>query len=75
LGERVLTGGEGVDIMGHMEKQSTTYTIKEIADMLKVSTKTVLRWLNSGDLKGQKYGHQWRVWAEDFEEYLGRDKD
>ena len=36
------------------------YTLQETADLLKVSTRTVLRYIKSGKLKATKIG-QWRI--------------
>lgn len=37
------------------------WTPEEIANHLKVNKVTVLRWLRSGKLTGQRAGRQWRV--------------
>ena len=36
------------------------YTLKETADLIKTSTRTVLRYIKSGRLKATKIG-QWRI--------------
>ena len=35
-------------------------TLKELADYLRVNERTILRMLNTGQLKGTKIGGQWR---------------
>lgn len=37
------------------------WTLKECANRWRVSTTTVTRWLERGDLVGKKFGGQWRV--------------
>jgi excisionase family DNA binding protein len=46
------------------------YTPEEIAERLKVSTKTVQAWLSKGQLKGFRAGKMWRVTREALEEFL-----
>ena len=37
------------------------YTVKEVAQILKVNTRTVKNWLQTGSLKGFKAGRAWRI--------------
>ena len=46
------------------------YTPDEIAEMLKVSKKTVYYWINKEKLKAIKVGNMWRVKKEDLEEFI-----
>lgn len=46
------------------------YTVKDIANMLKVQEITVRRMVSRGDLKAFKVGNRFRFNADDFEEYL-----
>lgn len=48
----------------------TFYSIAEVADALGVCTKTIDRWIKSGDLVAHKIGRQWRVSRADFENFL-----
>ena len=50
--------------------QETYYTLQEVADRLKVSYRTVTRWVTEGKLAAFKVDHQWRVAASDLEEFL-----
>lgn len=54
------------------------FTPQEIAAVLKVHHKTILRWLRDPDhpLKGEKIGEMWRISKEQFAEFLeaGRNK-
>lgn len=45
------------------------YTIQEIADILKVSKKTIYRYIYSGKLKATKIG-QWRIKKSDLDKLL-----
>ena len=36
-------------------------TVKEAATLLKVSERTVLRWIKQGQLPARKAGHVWRL--------------
>ena len=46
------------------------YTIDEIADILKVTQRTVYNYIKSGSLKALKIGKYWRVKHEDLERFL-----
>ncbi|PAE45731.1 hypothetical protein CHH95_21905 [Bacillus licheniformis] len=47
-------------------------TVKQIADILKVSEKTVRNMLNNEEIKGFKVGREWRITPENFEKYLNK---
>lgn len=47
-------------------------TPKQVAEKLKVSRKTVVKWIRSGKLPGRKIGTLWRIDADDLEAFLGR---
>ena len=44
-------------------------TLKETAKILRVSTRTIMRYLKAGKLKGSKAG-QWRIKESDLEKFL-----
>ena len=46
------------------------FTVMEVADRLKVPTRTVKRWLVSGQLHGLKAGRKWRVKPSAIEQFL-----
>ena len=48
----------------------TTYTLTEIADILKVSQKTVYRYVRDGKIPATKVGRQWRITEQALKEYL-----
>jgi len=45
------------------------FTLKETAKILRVSERTILRYLKSGKLKASKLG-QWRIKESDLEKFL-----
>ena len=55
-----------------MEK--TFYTAQELADMLKVNIMTIYRYINSGKLEAYKFGKEFRVEKEVWEEFLKSNK-
>lgn len=46
--------------------------VKEVANMLKVSTRTVIRLAERGDLVAFKIGDLWRFRRSDVNEYIQR---
>lgn len=49
---------------------------KQVADALGVSTKSVLRWIQSGKMEGQKLGpRQYRVGKSELERFLNKTKE
>lgn len=50
----------------HIEK---LLTIEEVADILRVSTRTILRYIDSGKLKASKIG-VWRIKEADVHQFL-----
>jgi len=51
------------------------YTPEEVAGILKVNPKTVLRWIREGKLKAVKAGRLWRVREEDLEAFLSPEEE
>lgn len=47
------------------------YTLQEAADLLKVSTRSILRYIKAGRLKATKIG-QWRVSESALNEFLNQ---
>lgn len=52
----------------------TTYTVEEVAKILKVSTSTVRKLIKSGKLEAIEVGNQYRVTEEELDRFLGRAK-
>jgi len=46
------------------------YSIKEVSKLLKVAYLTVYRWINSGKLKADKAGKQYRIRYSDIEIFI-----
>jgi acetyl-CoA synthetase len=46
------------------------FTPEELADKLKVSYRTIKKYLLDGSLKGVKVGRLWRIRASDLEAFL-----
>ena len=53
-----------------MMEKPVVYTVKEVADILKVSTRTVKRMIKRGDIKAVKLGGTVRIRREALEEAL-----
>ena len=45
-------------------------TIPEVAAKLRVSEKTIRRWIKGGDMQAAKLGNQWRVRSRDLEDFI-----
>ncbi|MDA8309092.1 MAG: helix-turn-helix domain-containing protein [Actinomycetota bacterium] len=50
--------------------QSRFMTVGEVASVLRVSSMTVYRLINAGELAAVRIGRSFRVRAEDLDEYL-----
>jgi len=48
---------------------------EEVAELLQVSRRTVVRWLKEGRLKGVRVGRLWRVREEDLEMFLRLERE
>ena len=54
-----------------MFKDNDILTIQEVAKVLKVSKRTVYRWVNSGDLKVARIGRKtYRVFESDLKKFI-----
>jgi excisionase family DNA binding protein len=45
-------------------------TIPEAAELLRVSSKTIRRWIDGGDLTAAKLGVQWRIRPRDLDRFV-----
>ena len=45
-------------------------TIEQTAKVLQVSTKTIRRWIDTGDLIAHRFGRQWRISAADLQSFI-----
>ena len=46
------------------------YTVKEVADLLKVSKMTISRYIQTGKLKSSKLGRMYRITDDDLRKFL-----
>ncbi len=53
-----------------MGNEFVFYSTDEVADMLKVSKRTVFRFIHGGQLHALKIGHGWKVSQEDLSQFL-----
>ena len=45
-------------------------TIKQAAEHLQVSSKTLRRWIDTGDLIAHRFGRQWRISESDLQTFI-----
>jgi excisionase family DNA binding protein len=50
--------------------EETYYTLPEVAEKLKVSRRTVYRWVQAGELPAYKLGGEFRITERDLEQFL-----
>jgi len=46
------------------------YSVREVAEMIGVNTRTVLKWINDGKIKAYKFGDLWKIKKTDYEEFV-----
>jgi excisionase family DNA binding protein len=51
------------------------FTIREVAERLDVATRTVRRWIKSGDLVAHRFGGAVRIAESDLKAFLARHRD
>jgi excisionase family DNA binding protein len=49
-----------------LQVDESYYTLKDIAERLQVSYRTVFRWVHAGRLPAYKFGSDWRVKESDL---------
>ncbi len=47
-------------------------TLPEVAERLKVSRRTVYRWIKNGDLNAYKFANEYRITERDIKDFLER---
>ena len=53
------------------DNQTDILTIKEVAELLRISEATALRWLKSEKITGfVRVGRQWRIRKKDFDQLI-----
>jgi excisionase family DNA binding protein len=55
-----------------MTQSSDLLTVKEVAEILRVSQPTVLRMIADGELRAIRVRTQWRIRRSDLDDYLQR---
>jgi excisionase family DNA binding protein len=48
----------------------TLFTIKQTAKQINVSSKTIRRWIDTGDLVAHRIGHQFRISEPDLQIFI-----
>ena len=51
-------------------KPEPLMTIDQVAEMCRVSEKTVRRWIASAELPAAKLGNQWRIRPRDLDDFV-----
>lgn len=49
--------------------KETLYSIKEVAEFLRVTERTIRRWIVDGKLTATRFGRQWRIANSDFQAF------
>lgn len=49
-----------------------TRSVKEVADLLRVHWQTVLAWIKNEELRALKIGHNYRITASGYREFVGK---
>ena len=55
-----------------MARELITYTLDEVADILKLTKRTLYTYIKKGQLRAVKFGKYWRVSPEELESFLTR---
>jgi excisionase family DNA binding protein len=56
---------------GHDRHRIQFFTVTETAEMLRVSTRTVRRWIDRGELIAHRFGNAVRIAEPDLRAFLG----
>ena len=60
------------DIKDDLKQAILFYTIEEVAQRLNLSTKSIRRWVRSGDLAAHRFGRSLRIAESDLKNFLER---
>jgi excisionase family DNA binding protein len=52
------------------QKPEPMLDIIDVADVCRVSEKTVRRWIHAGDLPAARLGNQWRIFPRDLRTFV-----
>jgi len=53
---------------------SPYHTVEQVAEHLAVCTKTVRRWIQSGDMQAYRFGNQIRISDDNLTEYINQSR-
>jgi excisionase family DNA binding protein len=59
----------------HPDRQIRFFTIADVAEQLDVATRTVRRWINSGDLVAHRFGGVVRIAEGDLRAFLAAHRE
>jgi excisionase family DNA binding protein len=51
------------------------YTVRDVAERLQVTGRTIRDWIKSGRLKAVRAGHAWRIKASDLDAFLRQGRE
>lgn len=51
------------------------HTLQEVADILKLSTKTISRYIESGKIKASWFGNRWRIRVGEVERFVSEKEE
>ena len=54
------------------QRQQRLLTVREVAEVMRVSNMTVYRLIRSGQLVATRVGRSYRIWDGDVRDYLSR---
>lgn len=57
-----------------MNKEEQYYTIKEVAEILKVAYLTVYRWVKDGKIEAYQLGKEYRIKKDDLDKFMESSK-
>lgn len=55
-----------------MPTHDDVYTINDLMDILKVTRRTLLKYIKDGKLKAFKLGNEWRITNRQLEEFIDK---
>ena len=61
-------------LSANLAEEQSFLTPKEVSDLLRVSTQTVLRWIKEGKLPAYKVGRVWRISKVDLDKWLNQQR-
>lgn len=56
------------------EKMTEFYTVEEVSQMLRLTKKTIWKYIHEGKLPASKFGYMYRISGKDLEDFVERYK-